>query len=99
MSDTIEVLSNFKRSITNCDDLDGEMIKALEEALLALEKQEKLKAWIERKIEALEKHLIWEKEHSNNQVKRNDKWISCKTDIKFIEIELNVLKEVLGELK
>ena len=90
MSSAIEVLKHLisrESRYINDDDNWGkyhkENVVALGEGLLALEKQEKLKAWLEKEIRG--KKML--KVHLKYQA------------LEIIETEIKVLDEVLGELQ
>lgn len=92
----IEVLKNNLRIIDGLE--QGEelswskeskesFVKSLKEALLALEKQEKLKEWLEKEIvESEKKYKVWADDGEYNEA-------IC------LSARLVILKEVLGVLK
>jgi hypothetical protein len=72
----IEVLKNYWKYVhsKNTIDVDSEFHNALDEALLALEKQEKLKGWLEKEIaeynDAIEKEVGSEDNRLHNILTR-----------------------------
>lgn len=106
MSSVIEVLKDRKKCLEDFMETKQYMgkdyshvktprteaeIKALGEALLALEKQEKLKAWLEKRIESNQKRLDWQKQHGEIMFAMQ----ICEG----LEQRIADYKEVLGELQ
>ena len=92
MSSAIEVLKNGIAKMNEANiSFYGITTKELSEALLALEQKEKLKTWLEKRIEANQKRYDWQLTHLD--------MLYGREILNSIEQRIVDYKEVLGELQ